>query len=107
MFGHKKEKKKKERVKSVEIYAGGLMLFKGELLDVKIKEESVLQKSIEFFNDSAPCYIHRSAVIIRLLNELWDKLEENGGDIESEFIEYPANSKVRIAKDAFEANPAD
>ncbi len=46
------------------------LLFSGELHSVPIKEAVIITKSIEFFDDHNPCYIHRGAVTIRLLGEI-------------------------------------
>lgn len=46
------------------------LLFEGELDSIPIKEDVIIRKSIEFFNDHNPCYIHRGAVTVRLLGEI-------------------------------------
>lgn len=43
-----------------------------KLTSVPIKEQTIISKSIEFFNDPEPCFIHRSAVIKRLVAEIDD-----------------------------------
>lgn len=48
----------------------GTLLSTGELNAIPIKEAIIIQKSIEFFNDPQPCYIHRGAVTVRLLAEI-------------------------------------
>ena len=35
-----------------------------------IREQMIINKSIEFFSDPEPCFIHRSAVLKRLLAEI-------------------------------------
>ncbi len=53
----------------------GTLLFTGELTALPIKEAIIIQKSIEFFNDHQPCYIHRGAVTVRLLAEIENYIE--------------------------------
>ncbi len=64
LFGKKKAKKK------FSIYAGGKEVFRGPLIEIPIREEVVIEKSIEFFDDPEPCYIHRGAVVTRLADEI-------------------------------------
>lgn len=40
------------------------------LADLTVPEGIVIEKSIEFFRDPSPCFIHRSAVLSRLMMEL-------------------------------------
>ncbi|MDR1901678.1 MAG: hypothetical protein LBQ88_05260 [Treponema sp.] len=47
-----------------------LPLFEGALNDIRFTEELVIAKSILFFQDGEPCFIHRSAVAARLYAEL-------------------------------------
>lgn len=41
-----------------------------EVRDLPLKEDVVIAKSIEFFCDAEPCYIHRGAVMTRLYAEI-------------------------------------
>ena len=52
------------------------VLFKGRIIELTLKEELIINKSIEFFNDPAPCFIHRSAVMKRLFMELENYFEK-------------------------------
>jgi hypothetical protein len=72
-------KKKKEAGKSaenhafpdVQILAGqDALLFEGPLQNLRFSEELIIKKSIQFFHDPEPCFIHRSAVVSRILAEL-------------------------------------
>ncbi|NLM11412.1 MAG: hypothetical protein GX213_11670 [Clostridiaceae bacterium] len=47
------------------------------LIDLPIKEEGIISKSIEWYNDPEPCTIHRSAVMKRIYFELMEYLEMN------------------------------
>ena len=48
----------------------GEMLVKKKLTALPLKEEFIIKKSIEFFNDPEPCMIHRSAVMKRIYMEI-------------------------------------
>lgn len=43
--------------------SSGNIILKDELKSVPLKEEYIIKKSIELFNDSEPCIIHRNFVI--------------------------------------------
>lgn len=43
-----------------------------KIISLPIKEESIISKSVEFFNDPEPCFIHRSAVMKRIITEIDD-----------------------------------
>lgn len=55
------------------------IIFQGNILDIPIKEDYIIQKSIEIFDDDDPCIIHKSFVIKKVVDDLLDKLpkEEN------------------------------
>lgn len=42
--------------------------------EIPIKEEAIIKKSLDFFDDPEPCYIHRGAVIMRLNEEIMETL---------------------------------
>lgn len=48
----------------------GKIISKRKLTSVPLKDEIIISKSIEFFNDAEPCMIHRSAVMARLYSEI-------------------------------------
>ncbi len=54
------------------------LLFSGDLHSIPIKESVIISKSIEFFNDHNPCYIHRGAVTVRMLSEIEAYLKMHG-----------------------------
>lgn len=70
-------KKRKIQKKITLISSNGQTIFDGKITDFKIDEELIIEKSIEFFNDKTPCFIHRSAVINRLIMELEDFFESD------------------------------
>ena len=96
MFGLKsKSKETVSECRNIEVRLDDKVLFSGDLMDLPLKDEWVIKKSIEFFNDPEPCFIHRSAVTIRLLNEIWDSAIESGM-AESVYIDYPLSAVVMI-----------
>ncbi len=48
----------------------GRILYDGLWNDLPFSEETILSKSVEYFDDPEPCYIHRDAVQLRLSAEL-------------------------------------
>lgn len=70
MLFKKEHKKKESQGKKIRVTGGGQVLYEGKLEGLPLREEIILAKSEEFFNDPAPCYIHRGAVSIRLYLEL-------------------------------------
>ena len=59
---------------SVRILAGDTVVYEGLLKDLPIKETVLIEKSISFFDDPEPCFIHRNAVHVRLTEELHQEL---------------------------------
>ena len=62
MFG-----KRKKQENEICVRLGEHEVYRGTLTDLPLKEEIILEKSEEFFNDPNPCFIHRSAVRVRQL----------------------------------------
>ena len=50
------------------------VLYAGRLDDLPLPESMILACSEEFFNDPAPCEIHRRAVALRLYGEIIEAL---------------------------------
>ncbi len=70
--------KKKETVpKGTWIRVTGMdrILYTGTLEEIPLKEQVILEKSDEFFNDPNPCFIHRGAVRVRLTAELEEAMQ--------------------------------
>lgn len=62
-------------VKNITFLGTGNVVVKScKITSLPIKEQIIISKSIEFFNDSEPCFIHRSAVMKRLITEIDDYL---------------------------------
>lgn len=72
----KKEKIVKEKpvFPSVEFYLGKTAKANFDIRDLPLKNQVVIQHSIQFFDDPTPCYIHRGAVQVRLVTELEEAL---------------------------------
>jgi len=63
--------KPKKTVPWLTLYdSTGNIAQKMHLTDLYVPEGIVIEKSIEFFRDPAPCVIHRTAVLSRLMMEL-------------------------------------
>lgn len=52
-------------------------LFQNEISLLPFKESSILEKSIQYYGDPNPCYIHKNAARIRLIAEFENVLKEN------------------------------
>lgn len=59
---------------SVRVCSSDQVLYEDLLKDIPIKEEIIIKKSIYFFDDPDPCFIHRGAVQVRLTEELHQEL---------------------------------
>jgi hypothetical protein len=69
LFG--KKAKEKNRFCTILIRGrDGTVLFEGPLETLCFSEKLIIAKSIYFFNDPEPCFIHRSAVAARLFEEI-------------------------------------
>jgi hypothetical protein len=68
---------KKRRVPLVELMDGrGKTIYLDTIDRLSIPESVILDMSIEFFNDPAPCVIHRSAVLSRAHEEIRSEISE-------------------------------
>lgn len=56
-------------------------VYEGPVKDLPLKEAVILEKSMYFFNDPEPCYIHRGAVQVRLTEEILRKAQETPDDL--------------------------
>ncbi len=59
------------------IKRGNSILYDGTILDMPIKEESIIERSMEVFGDEDPCVIHMSFVVKELVTDLLDIFEDN------------------------------
>lgn len=80
------KKAKKTEILNINLYdIGEKLLYSGPINELNIPENIVIEKSIEFFDDSEPCFIHKSAVISRLC-----------GEIEQYIKEHPTSSNILL-----------
>lgn len=74
-----------KKLEIVLINGSNKELFRGKITSLHLREEIIIKKSIEFFDDDSPCFIHRSAVMKRLFAEVEDyvnmKLDEQNNMI--------------------------
>lgn len=52
------------------INSEGITVFSGNILDLPLKNDYVIKRSIELFDDADPCIIHRSYVIRKVVDEI-------------------------------------
>jgi hypothetical protein len=72
-----KKKKPKSSLPYVTVTGKNGILYEGLLKDIPLKDSMIIEKSIHFFDDPEPCYIHRGAVRTRLTQELYQELESS------------------------------
>lgn len=59
----------------------GNVVLKNKLTSLPLKEESIINKSVELFRDCDPCIIHRTFVMKKLffeIDEYFDKMVSSG-----------------------------
>lgn len=49
--------------KTIKIIKNEQVLYNGKLIDLPLKDEYIIKKSIELFDDEDPCIIHKSYVM--------------------------------------------
>ena len=54
----------------ITIIKNNSTLYDGRISDIAIKEEYIIKKSIDLFDDDDPCIIHQSYVIKEFVDEL-------------------------------------
>lgn len=63
------------------IKRGETVLYKGNIMDIPLKEANVIERSIEIFGDEDPCIVHQSFVVKELVVELLELFEDNNVSI--------------------------
>lgn len=61
----------------VIIEKDGNVVFQGRILNMPIKEDHIIQKSIEVFGDDEPCIIHQSFIVKELVMEILELFKAN------------------------------
>lgn len=85
--------KKKTALPSISLYLEGNALYEGYLKDLPLREDIIIEKSIQFFSDPEPCHIHRSAVALRLTEELF-KLRGDPPQLLKQLSQYSSFSRI-------------
>lgn len=88
----------------VKVFENDKQIYKGRLIELPIKKEYIIKKSIELFDDEDPCIIHQSFVykeyasqILDLLNKTEDKtlfLKDHKEELS--FIDYKDLNTIKI-----------
>lgn len=102
--------KKQKSIKETTViwYNGGTCNRTYDLGDIPIKEEVIIQKSIDFFSDPEPCYIHRGAVVVRLNEEIIRAIKNaskesvEAEDIEKRILDYIALEHITALAIAYQ-----
>lgn len=73
--------------KKIIIESSDGVVFKGKMMNMPIKKSSIIEKSIELFDDDDPCIIHTSYVIKHFADDL-SKLFDEKTSIQAK--DYPS-----------------
>lgn len=57
----------------ISIKKNNEIIFKGNILDIPIKDDFIIQKSIDVFDDDDPCIIHKSYIVKQFVDDLFKK----------------------------------
>ena len=63
------------------------VIYKGGLLNLPIKEDHIIQKSIDVFGDDEPCIIHQSFVVKELVSDLLEIFKEENTIRGADYLE--------------------
>ncbi|MBU3092388.1 hypothetical protein K2F40_13035 [Clostridium sp. CM028] len=76
------------------------ILYEGNLYKLPVAENIIIEQSIEYFNDSEPCFLHKSAVTKKIYYEIEDFFQEkdNIGVKEIKLGEFPLILKRLLEK---------
>lgn len=87
--------------KKIIVKLADKVLYNGNILDIPIKKELIVAKSIEIFADDDPCIIHKSYVIKEFVDEFLQALKpfEHESEVEVnklnlEFLEFPSDAVI-------------
>jgi hypothetical protein len=62
----------------ITITTNDTVIYQGRISDLPIKEDAIISKSIELFDDEDPCIIHQSYVIKEYIDELLTLFNNQG-----------------------------
>jgi hypothetical protein len=74
--------KSRKSEKRLSLYSDNQLVFQGSMSQLPLRENIILEKSVQFFDDPDPCLYHRNAVLIRLLSEIELQLPSGSASIE-------------------------
>lgn len=69
MFFHSSKNNQKKNPQ-ISVYQDNRLLYQGNWMEIPLREDVIIENSIRFFDDPAPCFIHQNAVRVRLLSQL-------------------------------------
>ena len=72
MFGRKRAIKRQTTLTLTD--EAGCILYTGNLTGMNVQDDLVVALSVEFFDDPAPCEIHRNAVLSRIFLSIEEAL---------------------------------
>ncbi len=93
-------KKMKVYIKIID--SNGKIIFHGMVSELPLKEEYIILKSLELYNEKEPCIIYRTHIMKKFYLELYDFLSNLEGNI-AQFADIQGFFKeVDIDADPFE-----
>lgn len=75
-----RKKKKPKTISTVKIFSDKNTVYDGPFRELPFDEKLIVDKSIQFYDDPDPCFIHTQAVRTRLLGEIEEELLPMAGD---------------------------
>lgn len=88
----------------VILYNDTTVLFEGRISDIPILEQSIIQRSVELFDDEDPCVIHQSYVIKDYVDSILMAFESQATDTldldqtSFPFLDLPSPSGWKLKK---------
>lgn len=68
----------KMKWKNITVTArNGAIIYEGPLNELPVKEEYIIEKSRELYNEEEPCIIYRTHITKKLYLDIWDQLKDN------------------------------
>lgn len=81
------KKKATKSIKCIKIFTEKETLYDGPFIELPIPDQVIINKSILFYNDPTPCFIHRGAVRCRLIAEMEHELLSCEGATSNETLQ--------------------
>ncbi len=67
--------------KKIVIESNDQVIFKGKMMNMPIRKDAIIEKSIDLFDDDDPCIIHTSYVIKHFADDLIKLFETEASDV--------------------------